>query len=153
MKFFLPIFMISMVMGSPFLRGSSGQNRLELENQIWRLEEAYWENWIKGDLEGCMSLLHEGFIGWPSSAEKPRDKNAARKFVQDYVDQTKPFAFEIKPSAISIRTDTAVVYYSLTWKDKDGKQTGDSHRITHTWIKREDTWKVLGGMSSVIDED
>lgn len=153
MKLCFLLFMVLIVMGSLFLRGAPNQNQLELEKQIWQLEESYWEYWIKGDFEGYLSLLHEGFIGWPSSAEKPRDKKAARKFVQDYVAQTKPFSFEIQPAGISVISDAAVVHYSLIWKNKNGKQMGDSNRITHTWIKQGDTWKVIGGMSSVMNAE
>jgi hypothetical protein len=149
----LRLIIISIVIGFGFLssQGSPNQKQLDLEKQIWQLEEDYWEYLIKGDLEGYLFLLHEDFIGWPSSIEIPRDKNAAREFIQNYLAQTRPFGFEMKPAAIRIITNVSIVHYSLIWKDKEGNQIGDSYRITHTWMEQEGYWKVIGGMSSKIN--
>ncbi len=153
MKTRLRLIVISIGIGFGLLciQGAPNQKHLDLEKQIWQLEESYWEYWIKGDIESYLSLLHEVFIGWPSSAEKPRDKKAAREFVQNYLAQTKPFAFEIKPDAIRVITNVSIVHYTLIWKDKGGNQIGDSYRITHTWLEQEGNWKVIGGMSSKMD--
>jgi hypothetical protein len=134
-----------------YIHGAPNPKPLDLENQIWQLEESYWGLWIKGDIESYLSLLHEDFIGWPSSNEKPSDKNASREFVLNYLYQTKPFGFEIKPAAIKIINSVAIVHYILIWKDKEGNQIGDSYRITHTWLEQEGNWKVIGGMSSKME--
>jgi len=154
MKNYIRLFVILIVIGFGFLctQGVQNQRHLDLESQIWQIEESYWELWIKGDIESYLSLLHEDFIGWPSSNEKPSDKNASREFVLNYLDQTKPFSFEIKPAAIKIINSVAIVHYILIWKDKEGNQIGDSYRITHTWLKEEGNWKVIGGMSSKMEK-
>ncbi len=153
MRAYSRLIIISIITGFGFLstQGSPNQKQLDLEKQIWELEEKYWEYWIKGDIEDYLSLLHEDFIGWPSSLEMPGDKNSAREFVQNYLAQTRPLAFEIKPAAIRIITNVSIVHYSLISKDKEGNQIGDSYRITHTWIEQEGIWKVIGGMSSKIN--
>jgi hypothetical protein len=150
MKTHIRLIFISVVIGFGFLciQGAPSQKRIDLEKRIWQLEESYWEYWIKGDIEDYMFLLHKDFIGWPSSDEKPSDKKAAREFVQNYLAQTKPFAFEIQPAAIRIITNVSIVHYILIWKDKEGNQIGDSYRITHTWLEQDGNWKVIGGMSS-----
>ncbi|MBN1418606.1 MAG: hypothetical protein JXP34_07490 [Planctomycetes bacterium] len=33
-------------------------------------------------------------------------------------------------------------------KDPDGKDEERSMRITHTWLREDGVWKVLGGMSA-----
>jgi len=146
---------ISLVIGLGFLcvQGTPNQKHLEIEKQIWQLEEKYWDTWVKGNIENYMSLLHEDFIGWPSSLESPADKDAAREFVQNYITQSTPFSFEIKPAAIKIIANVSIVHYSLISKDKEGNQIGDSYRITHTWVEQDGIWKVMGGMSSKINDD
>ena len=154
MKTHIRIIIISILVGfgSLCIHAVPNQKQLELEKQIWQLEATYWKYWIKGDLESYLSLLHEGFIGWPSSLEKPRDKSAVLEFVQDYLAQKRPSAFEMKPAGIRTIANVSIVHYSLIWKDNDGNQIGDSYRVTHTWIEQEGNWKVLGGMSSIVDE-
>jgi len=132
--------------------GALNQEYPDVEKEIWQVEERYWECWIKGDIEGYMSLLHEDFIGWPSSLEMPGDKTAAREFVQNFWTQIKLFAFEMKPAGIKIIDNVAVVHYFLVWKDENGNQVGNRYRITHTWMKQEGNWQVIGGMSSKIND-
>ena len=153
MKNYIRLFVSLIVFGyGPLcIHGAPNPKPLDLENRIWQLEESYWELWIKGDITAYLSLLHKDFIGWPSSNEKPSDKNASREFVLNYLEQTKPFAFEIKPAAIKIINSVAIVHYILIWQDKEGKQIGDSYRITHTWLEQEGNWHVIGGMSSKIE--
>jgi hypothetical protein len=148
----LTIFFTIMLFGFMSLQGDQHQNPEDIDYQIWKLEEKYWDYWIKADIDGYLSLLHEDFIGWPSSLDTPRDKNAAREFVLDYLAQSKPFAFEIKPAGISVITNVSIVHYHIISKDEEGNQIGDRFRITHTWIKVDGNWKVMGGMSSKSDD-
>ena len=152
MKFYQQIIIISIVIGLGLFNylDALDQKGLDPEREVWQLEERYWEYWIQKDIEGYMSLLHEDFIGWPSSLEMPGDKKAARQFVQNFWTQIKLFAFEMKPAAIKIIDDVAVVHYFLFWKDEDGHQVGNRYRLTHTWMKQGGIWQVIGGMSSEI---
>jgi len=152
MKSVRQIIIISIVIGFGFLSNLDALDREQKNDEatIWELEERYWDCWIKEDMEGYMSLLHEDFMGWASSLETPGDKKAAREFVQNFWSQIKLFAFEMKPCTIKIIGDTALVHYILLLKDEDGNQIGNSYRITHTWLKQGGIWQILGGMSSEI---
>jgi ketosteroid isomerase-like protein len=125
-----------------------GQTWLEEEEGVWKIEEKYWEFWIKGNIEGLMTLIHKDFVGWPSSSKMPSDRKAAREFVEKFLAQTKLFAFEIKPAAIKIIGNVAVVHYFLILKDSEGSQVGSTYRITHTWMKQDGRWQLIGGMSA-----
>ncbi len=120
----------------------------EAEQKIWEMEKNYWEFWIKGDIDGYMTIVHDDFIGWPASAKEPIEKEEGRDFVEKLLTQTKPINFDIKPLGISIIDNVAVVHYFLFWKDAEGNKVGKPYRITHTWIKQGGEWKVIGGMSS-----
>jgi len=148
------IIIISIVIGFGLINNLSSINQeySDAEKKVWQLEERYWEYWINKDIEGYLSLLHEDFLGWASSLELPGDKKASREFVQKFWTQIKLFAFEMKPTAIKIIDDVAVVHYFLIWKDKDGNQVGSRYRITHTWMKQGGKWQVIGGMSSVTND-
>ncbi len=154
MKAVKHLVLVVFVFGFGFIciQGFTNRIQADIEKKIWQLEEQYWEYWVEGDIDGYMSLLHEDFLGWPSSSVSPADKRAARKFVENYLSQSKPIAFGIKSGAIRVISNTAIVHYIVISKDEDGNQIGDSYRITHTWIEQDGTWKVMGGMSSMHND-
>jgi ketosteroid isomerase-like protein len=129
-----------------FLTFSQEWSDKELE--VWAMEKKYWEFWINGDIEGYMTVVHDDFIGWPASSAEPMNKEEGRDFVEKLLTQTKPIDFDIKPTGISIIDNTAIVHYFLIWKDAEGNEVGNPYRITHTWIKQGEEWKVIGGMSA-----
>jgi ketosteroid isomerase-like protein len=45
-----------------------------------------------------------------------------------------------------------VTHYWVTtlWADKSGHGEPSTMRVTHTWIKAEKGWKILGGMSAPV---
>ncbi len=148
------IILISIVIGFGLFNnlGAINQASSDEEKKVWQFEEKYWEYWLKKDIEGYLSLLHENFLGWPSSLELPGDKKAAREFVQNFWTQIELFAFEMKPAGVTIIDDVAVVHYFIIGKDKDGNPVGNRYRITHTWMKQGGKWQVIGGMSSVTND-
>lgn len=154
MKTFIKIIVISILIGFGLFNnlGALNQEYSEAEKEIWQLEAKYWECWINKDMEGYLSLLHDGFIGWPSQLELPGDKKSARKFVQNFWNQVKLFGFDMKPAAIKIVDGVAIVHYFVNGKDEAGNRVGSKYRITHTWIKQRGKWKVMGGMSSVVSD-
>jgi len=67
MKSSKQIILISIVIGFGLFNnlGAIIQAYSDEEKKVWQLEEKYWEYWIKKDIEGYLSLLHEDFLGWP----------------------------------------------------------------------------------------
>jgi hypothetical protein len=46
----------------------------------------------------------------------------------------------------------AVTHYHLTelWIDKSGKGKPRTIKVTHTWLRNKDTWRIIGGMAVVV---
>jgi len=88
------------------------------ETQIWNLEKAYWEYVKSNDLEKYRALWHEDFLGWPFVSPQPVGKDR---------------------------------YYrvSINWSNSTGGEaTNTKIRVTHTWLRTNDTWVIVGGMSA-----
>jgi ketosteroid isomerase-like protein len=60
-------------------------------------------------------------------------------------------ADDLQPADIQVTGDIAVVYYRVTykWLDKNSKGVLRTVRVTHTWLKTGNDWKIIGGMSAV----
>ena len=92
------------------------------ETQIWNLEKAYWDYVKANDLEKYRALWHEDFLGWPFVSPQPVGKDR---------------------------------YYrvSINWSNSTGGEaTNTKIRVTHTWLRTNDTWVIVGGMSAPVNE-
>jgi len=58
--------------------------------------------------------------------------------------------FKIIREGIRVIGNVAITHYSLisSWVDEDEIEQESESRITHTWIKEDSKWKILGRMSN-----
>jgi ketosteroid isomerase-like protein len=120
------------------------------EQTLWNLERAYWRYVQDNDLSAYSDLWHKDFLGWPSVSAAPVRKDHITDWITSQTGKGLAFKTgELKPAEIHVTGDVAVVYYWITfkWLDKDGGGAGHTLRITHTWLKSGDDWRIIGGMS------
>ena len=120
-----------------------------IEEKLWHLEEAYFANLYKANYDGVLAIVHDKFLGWPSSADKPLDKEGSSAFMRKLIPSPSPCNFSIEREGLRLLDNFAITQYIIhvSCKGKDGKSKETSSRITHTWIKEGKDWKLLGGMS------
>jgi hypothetical protein len=128
---------------------------LENEQTLWNLEHEYWRYVQDNNLSAYSALWHKNFLGWPSVSPTPVRKDHITDWITSQT--SKGFTFEsgeLKPAAIQMNGDTAVVCYWMTykWLDKDGKGSPHTIRVTHTWLRDGQDWKIIGGMSMLEAE-
>jgi ketosteroid isomerase-like protein len=138
------------VVATNYSKVPAGQGRSQDEQTIWSLEEAYFAHYAKGETEALEGLWHADFTGWPSESPEPVRKSSASQSVRDFLARAQIVSFTLRPMAIAIRGEVAITHYflDLRVKDPDGGIVDSSVRITHTWLREDGKWKVLGGMSS-----
>jgi hypothetical protein len=120
-----------------------------LEEDIWLLEESYFNNLYKANHDSVLSLVHDKFLGWPGSAAQPVDKEGSALFMKQYFAIPKTCTIYIKRSGIRLLDKAALTQYTLDVNciDSTGTEKLQSSRITHTWLKENEKWHLLGGMS------
>jgi len=123
--------------------------------QIWNSEKAYWEYVKTNDLEKYRALWHENFVGWPFVSPAPVRKDHITDWITANTSKNVTLqAYSIEQLAIQVTADLAVDYYRVkaTWANGTGAEVRtDKIRITHTWIRNDGTWQIIGGMSSPVD--
>jgi ketosteroid isomerase-like protein len=120
------------------------------EETLWNLERAYWRYVENNDLAAYSGLWHQNFLGWPSISAVPVDKDHITDWITSQTSQGLVFkSVAFKPAAIQVTGDVASVCYWITvrWLDKEGNGAPHTLRITHTWLKTEENWRIIGGMS------
>jgi hypothetical protein len=123
--------------------------RSTMEEDIWALEEAYFANLYKADYEGVLALVHSQFLGWPGSAPQPIDREGSARFMKQLVTKPTSCTFKIERAGIRLLEEVALTQYTIhvNCGDTGGVTKTQSSRITHTWVKEDASWKLLGGMS------
>jgi ketosteroid isomerase-like protein len=132
-----------------------GQNSAKEEAQVWELEKAYWEYVKANDLEKYRALWHENFVGWPFVSPAPVRKDHITDWITANTSKGITLqSYSIEQRAIQVTGDIEMAYYriNVTWANGAGAEVKtDRMRITHTWIRTQGTWQIIGGMSSPVN--
>jgi ketosteroid isomerase-like protein len=136
--------------GQPSAQTSTAQQQSEDEQALWNLEEAYFAHLADREFEALEDFWHPDFIGWPSHSPEPVGLANAQGSLKDLTARLGKLSIELRPQALTLRGDVAVVHYyiDVVQEDLDGQVTEYSQRITHTWVKTDGRWRILGGMSA-----
>jgi len=148
--FFLPLMIILI---TPLFAQDEEINNTKLdkvEKEIWSLEEDYISYFGKANHEAILSFYHSQFLGWPDSELNPAGKTRAAEFLVEKYPEPTQSVFKIKREGIRIAEDVVITHYLLilSWIDDEGVEQTRKSRLTHTWIKEDSHWKILGGMSN-----
>ena len=144
---------IALLLMTPFLLCAQGVDNewSEAEQEIWALEERYMTAFKDGDVAGLNAFLHADFLGWPSYSSDPVARAPALASVAALRESLVILSVEIRPRAIHLSAEIVLVHYLvvLEIEEGDGGTAATSFRITHTWVKEDGRWRILGGMSAV----
>jgi ketosteroid isomerase-like protein len=116
------------------------------QKEVWTNVETYWDLLAEDDIEGFTRYVHSDFSGWDNGQDLP-DSGAERlKAMRFNIPNSKTLFQAIKPLAIKIHGDVAIVHYSFTliskYKEKDEKNV--KGRWTDILMKQGDKWVMIG---------
>lgn len=117
---------------------------------VWAREEAYWRFVAAGDVDNYRTLWNRDFRGWPCAAEHPATKATIGDWVREIRDQKIRFTYSLMREGAANVGGVVVVYYRtpMIYQYADGKieGAGMTRKFTHTWMKVNGTWEIIGGM-------
>jgi ketosteroid isomerase-like protein len=127
-------------------------NRDATLDEIWRAEQAYVKRLEAGDVAGLAGFWHADFAGWPSHAAEPLGVEASESSMQELFAALDVVSFRIRPLAARVSGDAVLVHYLLEGEvaGADGARAAARYRITHTWVRNDGGWRILGGMSAEL---
>jgi len=139
---------------------STGKEWSATQKEIWEIEKVYWKFWRKRDLDGFMALHHKDYFGWtfpaepPFSSEEPVNKASYRDLVKakigKYSDSDLDTIERLRPLKIKIFGNFAFTYYFCNIMHGRGRsiQYEYSIRVAHIWMKQDEKWKIIGGVTA-----
>ncbi len=125
------------------------------QKEVWKNVEAYWALDAAGNLEGFMTYFHDNYIGWNINYAMPLDKAAVRKIIDHEYKTEKTLVYNIKPVAINVFGNFAIVdyYYMRIVKDAEGKDKTKSGRWADIVMKQGDKWVLIGDHGGQTSKD
>jgi ketosteroid isomerase-like protein len=121
------------------------------EKEVWAQEEVYWRSLKADDRETYLRLWDERFVGWPRFEAAPAGKEKIR---QDYAPGTTVRAklVDYKLEPLSVRAygnDMVIAFYrAILRRERNGQAETSRSRLTHTWMRTDHGWQIVGGMSA-----
>ena len=119
-------------------------------DEVWALEDAYWRYVKDGDVDNYRTLWNDGFRGWPCNNPHTATKSIIGDWVREIRDQKIRFSYTLTREGASNVGGVVVVYYRtpMIWEYADGRVEGKglTRKFTHTWLKVNGKWGIIGGM-------
>ncbi len=120
------------------------------EATVWQMEETYWGYVASGDVDAYVSLWHDDFVGWPCFSWTPTGKANIGSWVEEIRDNNWTLTYKLRPEAVQLFGGVAVVHYAAEYDFDYGNGTrkgeGEWRKFTHTWMKVDEEWQIIGGM-------
>ena len=123
-----------------FINPTHGEEWSAAQKEVWKMQEAVWSLWKKGDGEGRIALYHKDCTLWSYRSSFPGDKRGISERTRN---RPKIESFELEPQEVKVFDNVAIVLYSLkyTAQGKDYNQ-----RVMTTWMKQNGIWQIIGSM-------
>lgn len=124
-------------------------------DEVWAMEERYWEYVEAGDVENYVMLWHDDFVGWPCNTVHPSRKDHIGDWVQEIRDEGIQVSYDLHREATEYFGDIGVAHYStpIIYRYPDGRVTGENQllKFTHTWVTSDSGWQIITGMCALAE--
>ncbi|MFZ2237450.1 MAG: nuclear transport factor 2 family protein [Dokdonella sp.] len=128
-------------------------------NEVWQLEQKYWQYAKDNDVLKYLDLWDSRFVGWPGGNESPTGKDQIANWIAPlHSNPDEQFDYELSQKALRSFGDVVVVHYLARYFYRNPenleivRELGVS-RITHTWQRRDGKWQIITGMSAEHSEN
>lgn len=127
----------------------------DAQKEVWKTVETYTKKLVDHDVDGLMSYFHKDFTGWGPGAAVPSDFSARDKWIRFFVPKMKMVFHDMKPLAIKVHGDVAIVQYlstSLATRGSD-KPEWSATNWTDVLKKVDGKWMLIGDHGSEAGDD
>jgi ketosteroid isomerase-like protein len=126
-----------------------GQEWTAEQKEMWKLVEADYELFKQGDEEGVLASRHEDVVLYLGNLSIPGDKKIPRIRYGKWFEYDKPVNWELKPLEIQVFGNMASIFYEYKYS---GKKLSGHGRALMNWMKHNNKWLIIGGMSCSCDK-
>ncbi len=123
----------------------NGKERNTVCEELRKGEDQYWNLWKEGKIDKFIDLFNDRFLGWPASSEEPINKEDIEGFMRD---AGTLIGYTIGSFYCTVISPTSgiVYYYWARVQTINQIEISYAGRTSHTWVKEEGKWTIIGGM-------
>jgi hypothetical protein len=132
-------------------------SKTELKDEVWHMEDLYWEYAQNNDTVTYRTLWHKDFMGYPGFAEEVADISRIGKWIPElHKDPDLKYSYTLRKKGSNAIGDVVMVFYDTDyfWKNNQNEIVRrQTFKFTHTWKKVDGNWLILGGMAALKNQD
>ena len=118
-----------------------------VREELWAKELSIYEGRSRGDLSLYLASTADNYIAWPPFNEVPKGNDGLKETGRKMAGKTQE-VLKMTYLDLALNGDTAVIYYKThRTRLADGSPADQHYEVTHTWVRQDGSWKVLGGMA------
>jgi uncharacterized protein (TIGR02246 family) len=117
----------------------------DAEKEVLKEMEKSYELWVKKDIEGFLSYIHDDYCGWHYESAVTQKKSNFVNMANHYFPKTEIIFYELTPLEVQILDDVAIVHYYFYFlmKDDEGKEQSSQSRYTDILMKEDGKWLLI----------
>ncbi len=130
----------------------SPEVKAKAQTEVWAKEQAIFAGRGRGDIGPYVSFTADDYAAWPAGRPAPVDAAALKA---DGAKMAGKAQEKIRLEFIDFRLSgpTAVIYFRTHRSAMaDGTPVDQQYDNTHTWTRAGDDWKIVGGLSRLVDK-
>ncbi|MFN3817823.1 nuclear transport factor 2 family protein [Blastomonas sp.] len=118
-----------------------------VREELWTKELSIYEGRSRGDLSLYLASTADNYIAWPPFNDVPKGNDGLKETGRKMAGKTQE-VLKMTYLDLALNGDTAVIYYKThRTRLADGSPADQHYEVTHTWVRQDGSWKVLGGMA------
>lgn len=119
---------------------------------LWEKEQAIYAGRGRGDVGPYIESTSQHYVSWPPTVALPFSYDDLAAVAGKPVQPSRE-KLEMVYRHMSLSGDTAVIYYATHMTvSADGTPVDRRYHVTHTWVRENGTWRVLGGMARQVEK-
>lgn len=121
--------------------------RAQAQEEIWQKEQAIYSARGRGSLAPYIAATAQDYRAWPPGFPVPTDADDLRNG-QEAMTALNNEVLEMTFISFALEGDAAVIYYRTHRTVRPDGQAVDEHfEVTHSWVRKDGEWRILGGMA------
>lgn len=126
---------------------SAPADKAAAQAEIWAKEQSIYAARGRGDISVYLSNTATDYLAWPPLRAKPEGNTGLDKTGRELKGKNQE-KLAMRFTGFAMNGDTAIIYYDTHRTQRsDGTPADEWFEVTHTWVREDGQWKVLGGMA------